>query len=100
MNKNILKIVLIGIAAGFCVSAKAVPEKNYKQSAVAKCDKKDKKCKSSKCNGKCQSTTNSYNTVKNEEELRNNYSNEKYTFGSKEIAAKRKSAAQKVMEGY
>jgi hypothetical protein len=98
MNKNIMKIVLIGIAAGFCVSAKAVPEKKQKQT-VAKCDKKDKSC-GKKCKGKCQSTNNSYNTVSNEEDIRNNYSNEKYTFGSDEIAAKRKSAAQKVMEGY
>ncbi len=117
MNKNILKIVLIGIAAGFCISAKATSD-NYRYNVAAKCDKEKNECckekpkknkkanpcckekNKKKCNNNCQQYNNSYNTTNNEEDLRNNYSNEHYTFGPDEVAATRKSAAQKVMEGY
>lgn len=100
MNKNILKIVLIGVAAGFCISAKATPEKRSQEKTVAQCDKNNcKKKPKKKCSGSCQ-TNNSYNTTERYDGVRNNYSNDEHTFSSHEVALKRKSAAQKVMEGY
>ncbi len=102
--KNILKIALIGLVAGFCISAKDVSYNKNKETAMSRCSKntsKGKKCKKSCCDGKsCQSGGSSYETTERYEDLRNNYSTEEYTPKANEIAAKRKSAAQKVLEGY
>lgn len=97
MKKNLIKIALIGIAAGICLSAKAAPAKKSQEIAMAKCTKENgkKKCESScsckngdaGCNGKTSAG-------------RNNYMKEKFKPKKGEIAGKRKSAAQKVMEGY
>ena len=87
MNKNRIKLALIGLAAGMCISAKATPEKKGKEVAFQKCTKeKDRRYDD------CEESSNA--------ELRNGYRNEKYKPKASEFAGKRKSAAQKVMEGY
>lgn len=108
MNKNILKIALIGLVAGFCISAKDVSANRSKETAMSRCSKsngngngKGKKCRKSCSDGRnCKSGGSSYETTDRYEDLRNNYSTEEYTPKANEVAAKRKSAAQKVLEGY
>lgn len=96
MNKNLIKLALIGLAAGMCVSAKAAPKQKNQEVAFSKCSKEEsnRKCDQS-CGAKpdkgCGSSTSAG---------RNNYSGEKYVPKKTDIAGKRKSAAQKVMEGY
>lgn len=105
MNKDLLKIALIGLVAGFCISAKEVPAKKSQETAMSKCTKENGKKK--KCRGSCSDDKgcgsgggSSYGTTNRYDGIRNNYSTEEYSPKANEIAAKRKSAAQKVMEGY
>jgi hypothetical protein len=106
MNKDLLKIALIGLAAGFCISAKDVPAKRNQEVAMSKCTKENgskEKCKKKKCGSSCSNENNGCNargTGCNTSARCNNYSTEDFQPNPKEIAAKRKSAAQKVMEGY
>jgi hypothetical protein len=100
MNKDLLKIALIGLAAGFCISAKAVPAKKNQEVAMSKCTKENGK--KNKCKGSCNDD-NGYNdkgTGCNTSSKCNNYKTEEFKPNPRDIAAKRKSAAQKVMEGY
>lgn len=119
MSKDLLKIALIGLAATFCISAKQAH--NQKEVAMAKCSKENSRGK--KCyeesNGKMKCPPNNgknkeYNVQDQKDcnsrgdckestsraELRNGYSLVDYSPASDEIAGKRKSAAQKVLEGY
>lgn len=101
MNKDLLKIALIGLAAGFCISAKAVPAKKNQEVAMSKCTKENGKKK--KCGSSCSednSGCNAKGTGCNTSSRCNNYKTEEFKPNPREIAAKRKSAAQKVMEGY
>lgn len=94
MKKNLIAIALIGIAAGLCLSAKTYPAKKNSEIAMTKCSKDNgkKKCGSSCDNeSECSGHTSAG---------RNGYIQGKLKSKAGEIAGKRKSAAQKVMEGY
>lgn len=97
MKKNLIKIALIGIAAGFCLSAKAAPAKKNQEVAMTKCSKENGK---KKCDSSCASKNGDAGCNGKTSAGRNNYYQGKLKPKTGEIAGKRKSAAQKVMEGY
>lgn len=86
MNKNILRLAVVGIAAGLCLSAKAIPQPSMKVVAFSKCSR-DKKPNQDECEA-------------HNSELRNGYQNVKFKPKASDFASHRKSAAQKVKEGY
>lgn len=97
MKKDLIKVALIGLAAGFCVSAKAAPAKKSQEVAMVKCTKENGK---KKCDSSCGNKDGDCGCNGNTSAGRNGYSLESYQPKKTEIAGKRKSAAQKAMEGY
>lgn len=83
MNKNLIHFVIVGVIAGFCVSAKAAPSnQDNREIAMAKCTRDDSQKKNG--NGKCSEDNNSQGDQSN---------------ASSQVKGKRKSAAQKVLYG-
>lgn len=92
MNQDLYKLALIGLSAGFCLSAQAAPsnKSSGKEIAMAKCSKdsggqkkSNNSCSgSSSCNG--QSSCGSYNGEDDEASF---------------LEGKKKGAAKKALEG-
>ena len=100
MNKDLVRLAMIGLAAGFCLSAQASPTKDKRELAMAKCTKDNSKngdsCDdSSSCGGK--SNCNSCNSSSSYNPGAGAKSNE--STAATEVKHKRKSAARKVLEG-
>ncbi len=101
MNKYLLTIALISFST-VCVSAVNVPSKLGSVLSMAGCtkaekqkeDRKEDKQKEEPC---CESGRT---TKKQPWTIRNGYTLNSYTPASDEVAGGRKSAAQKLMEGY
>ncbi len=92
-NQNLIKIALIGLAAGLCLSAKGhAPSK--KEIAFTKCSREPRKCDTS-----CGSSKERDGCNANTSAGRNGYTKEEYVPTADDIAAKRKSAARKVLDG-
>jgi hypothetical protein len=89
MKKDLIKFALVGLVAGFCLSAAAAPSnKDSKEIAMTKCTKDESKKKNGngnddKGNGSC-SSCNSQGDQSN---------------ASSQVKGKRKSAAHKVLYG-
>jgi hypothetical protein len=98
MKKNLVKLAMIGLAAGLCVSAKAAPAKKTQEVAMAKCSK-DKNGKR-KCDTSCNNRERDCGCSNTTSAGRNGYTLDSFEPENTDIAARRKSAAQKVLEGY
>ena len=99
MNKDLVRLAMIGLAAGFCCSADASPSKNNREIAMTKCTKdtsrQDGSCGGdSSCSSKSNCNSNSSSTYNPNSGLQSDEST-----ATTEVKHKRKSAAQKVIEG-
>jgi hypothetical protein len=97
MNKDLIKLALIGVAAGFCLSAKEAPStKNNKEIAMSKCTKDNGQKKNGHGNGSCSSC----GSDEGDSSCSSNCSNQgDQSDASTQMKGKRRSAAQKVLQG-
>ena len=107
MNKDFVKFALIGLTAGFCLSAQAAPQKNDKEIAMSKCSKDNSQQKNGgngSCNGSCSngngnSSCSSNGKSKNSSCSSSCNSSDDQSDAAPQMKGKRKSAAQKVVQG-
>ena len=119
MNKDLIKLALIGMTAGFCLSAKEAPSSSAdKEIAMTKCSKekpqtnggsgsscsgsKGSSCSGSKgssCSGSSGSSCSGSDDEENDGSSCNCGPSQGDQSSSSQMKNKRKSAAQKVVQG-
>ncbi len=93
MKNNVVKIALIGLAAGLCMSAKSAPVQKTQEVAMTKCSKDSNEKKDCDGDQACNSQSSFFNST------RNGYREDIPAPKKTNLSEKRKSAAQKLKEG-
>ena len=110
MNKDLIKLALIGMTAGFCLSAKEAPSSSAdKEIAMTKCSKEKPQTngggsscsgsKGSSCSGSSGSSCSGSDDEENDGSSCNCGPSQGDQSSSSQMKNKRKSAAQKVVQG-
>ena len=95
MNKDLIKLALIGMTAGFCLSAKEAPSSSAdKEIAMTKCSKEKPQT-----NGGSGSSCSGSDDEENDGSSCNCGPSQGDQSSSSQMKNKRKSAAQKVVQG-
>lgn len=100
MNKYLLSLALIGFSS-VCLSAAKIPSTQGKQVAMARCTKAEKVKEEKKEEPKQEEACyeNGRKTKKQAWDVRNGYSQNGYKAKKGDVAAARKSAARKILDG-